>query len=28
VWMLNDVQNGSFDELPLSLDYLRRRYSE
>jgi hypothetical protein len=28
VWMLNDVRNGSFDELPLSLDYLRRRYSE
>ena len=26
VWMLNQVENGSFDEMPLSIDYLRRRY--
>lgn len=26
VWMLNDVKNGEFDEMPISLDYLRRRY--
>lgn len=27
IWQLNEVHNGSFDELPLSLDYLRRTYS-
>jgi hypothetical protein len=25
-WMLNDVQDGSFDEMPLSLSYLRKKY--
>ena len=27
VWVLNQVKGGMFDEMPLSLDYLRRRYS-
>ena len=27
VWMLNDVRNGSFDEMPISLSYLKRKYS-
>jgi hypothetical protein len=26
VWMLNEVNNGSFDELPVSLHYLKRKY--
>lgn len=26
VWMLNDVKNGSFDEMPVSLEYLRGKY--
>lgn len=26
-WMLNEVKDGEFDEMPLSLDYLRRRYA-
>ena len=26
IWLLNDVQNGSFDELPISLKYLERKY--
>ena len=26
IWMLNEVNNGSFDELPVSLNYLRERY--
>lgn len=26
VWMLNDVKNGSFEPMQLSLDYLRRKY--
>lgn len=26
IWVLNDVQDGSFDELPISLKYLKRRY--
>lgn len=26
VWILNEVKNGEFDEMPVSLDYLRRRY--
>ena len=25
-WMLNDVQDGSFDEMPLSIQYLRSKY--
>jgi len=24
--MLNDVQDGSFDEMPLSIQYLRNKY--
>jgi hypothetical protein len=27
IWMLHDVQNGSFDEMPVSLSYLRKRYA-
>jgi hypothetical protein len=27
IWMLNEVSNGSFDELPVSLNYLRECYS-
>lgn len=27
IWQLNEVHKGSFDELPLSLDYLRRTYN-
>ena len=26
IWMLNEVDNGSFDELPISINYLRRKY--
>lgn len=26
LWLLNDVDNGSFDELPVSLKYIRRKY--
>jgi len=26
IWMLNEVKNGSFDELPVSMNYLRRKY--
>ncbi len=26
VYMLNQVENGSFDEMPVSLDFLRRKY--
>lgn len=26
VWMLHDVKDGEFDEMPVSLSYLRRRY--
>jgi hypothetical protein len=26
VWMLNEVNNGSFDEMPISLNYLRKQY--
>ncbi len=25
-WQLNSVENGSFDELPLSIDYLKNKY--
>ncbi len=27
VWLLNDINNGSFDELPISLSYLKERYA-
>lgn len=27
IWMLNDVRNGSFDEMPISMTYLRNRYA-
>ena len=27
IWQLNDVKGGSFDELPISLDYLRGKYA-
>ena len=27
IWMLNDVQDGSFDEMPVSLEYLRGKYA-
>ena len=26
LWMFNEVQDGSFDEMPISMRYLRRRY--
>lgn len=26
-WVLNEVQNGVYDEMPISMDYLRRKYS-
>jgi hypothetical protein len=26
IWMLNEVDNGSFDELPVSLNYLKNKY--
>jgi len=26
IWMLNEVNNGSFDEMPISLTYLRNKY--
>lgn len=26
IWMLNQVKDGEFDEMPVSLDYLKRRY--
>jgi hypothetical protein len=26
VWMLNEVDDGSFDELPISLNYLQKKY--
>jgi hypothetical protein len=26
IWMLHEVNNGSFDEMPVSLDYLRKKY--
>jgi len=28
LWMLNEVDNGSFDELPVSINYLRSKYGE
>lgn len=27
IWMLNEVKNGQFDELPISIDYLRSKYA-
>lgn len=26
IWMLHDVQEGAFDEMPVSMSYLRKRY--
>lgn len=26
IWMLHNVQDGSFDEMPVEIDYLRRKY--
>jgi hypothetical protein len=26
IWMLNEVNNGSFDELPVSINYLKEKY--
>lgn len=26
IWMLNEVDNGSFDEMPVSINYLRKQY--
>lgn len=26
VWMLNEIDNGSFDEMPVSINYLRSKY--
>ena len=28
IWMLHDVQDGAFDELPISMAYLRRKYGK
>lgn len=28
VWVLNEVRDGAFDELPISLEYLRRKYGD
>lgn len=28
IWMLNDVRDGAFDEMPVSLNYLRKKYGE
>ena len=27
IWMLHDVDDGSFDEMPVSLEFLRKRYA-
>ena len=27
IWFLNEVHNGEYDEMPISLEYLRRRYA-
>ena len=27
VWMLNEIDNGSFDEMPVSINYLRSKYA-
>lgn len=26
IWMLHEVDDGAFDEMPVSLNYLRKRY--
>jgi hypothetical protein len=26
LWVLNDVQNGAFDEMPVSLNYLEKNH--
>ena len=28
IWMLHEVNNGSFDEMPVSINYLRKRYQQ
>jgi hypothetical protein len=28
VWMLHEVADGAFDEMPVSLEYLRKRYGQ
>ena len=28
IWMLHEIINGSFDEMPVSLNYLRKKYGE
>jgi hypothetical protein len=28
IWVFNEVNNGSFDELPISMSYLRKKYGE
>jgi len=28
IWMFNDVHDGAFDEMPISMDYLRKKYGE
>lgn len=28
LWMFNEVQDGSFDEMPISMQYLRRKYGK
>lgn len=28
VWLLNEVENGKFDEMPVSLNYLRKKYGK
>lgn len=28
IWTLNEVNNGSFDEMPVSINYLRKKYEE
>lgn len=28
IWMFHEVNDGSFDELPISINYLRRKYGE
>lgn len=27
IWMLNEVNDGSFDEMPISINYLRKKYA-
>ena len=28
IWMLHEVKDGAFDEMPVSLDYLKSKYGE